>query len=194
MTLRRAAGRIRRFALLGGLAACSLLGTSGCREDDPPATQGETAAAAKDYERGPHAGRLLSDGEFQVEITIYERGVPPQFRVYLYERSKPLPPAAATLRIELHRLGGRVDSFAFAPEGDYLVGDGIVEEPHSFDVAVSTEHRGTTHGWRYSQSEGRVQLSDEEVRTSAIRIETAGPARLRSVLDLPGEISLNATR
>ena len=44
------------------------------------------------------------------------------------------------------------------------------------------------------QTEGRVQLSDESVRASAIGIETAGPVKLRTVLDLPGEIVLNADR
>ena len=136
----------------------------------------------------------MSDGELRAEITIYERGVPPQFRVYFYEGSKPLPPEEVTLTIELHRLGGRVDRFAFAPEGDYLVGSGVVEEPHSFDVDVVAEHKGARHSWKYSQVEGRVQLSDEAVRTSAIQIETAGPAKLRSILDLPGEIALNGDK
>ena len=29
-------------------------------------------------DRGPHGGRLLHDGAFAVEITLYERGVPPE--------------------------------------------------------------------------------------------------------------------
>jgi cobalt-zinc-cadmium efflux system membrane fusion protein len=189
MTCRRSG----RITVAGGLAACLLLGTVGCREDEPAAL-GEAAAAAGDYERGPHRGRLLTDGTFQVEVTIYERGIPPQFRVYAYDRSEPLPPEEVELRIELHRLGGRVDTIDFAAEGDYLVGDKVVEEPHSFDVEATAERRGATHRWRYSSYEGRVQLSDDEVRTSAIEVETAGPARLRSILELPGEIALNADK
>lgn len=194
MQIARTAGRMfRQNVVSGGLAASLLLGLAGCGGDPPPSEM-DASATAKGYERGPHQGRLLSDGTFQAEITIYERGVPPQFRVYFYDKSQPLAPAQVSLRIDLRRLGGQVDSFRFAPEGDYLVGSGVVEEPHSFDVEVAAEFGGARHTWKYSQAEGRVELSDEAVRTSAIGIEAAGPVKLRSVLDLPGEIVLNADR
>ncbi|MEK6739064.1 MAG: hypothetical protein AABY74_10415, partial [Planctomycetota bacterium] len=38
--------------------------------------------------KGSHGGRWLSEGGFQVEVTIYERGIPPQFRVYTFDRGK----------------------------------------------------------------------------------------------------------
>ncbi len=194
MTHTRTARRTKRLGVLAGLAAAVLVGTAGCGNDLPPTAGDAQGATTKDYERGPHRGRLLSDGTFQAEITIYERGVPPQFRVYFYESSKPLPPGEVTLGVELHRLGGRADHFEFSPERDYLVGSGVVEEPHSFDVDVVAVYQGAQHSWSYSQIEGRVELSDEEVRTSAIQIETAGPAMLRSILDLPGEIALNGDK
>jgi cobalt-zinc-cadmium efflux system membrane fusion protein len=87
-----------------------------------------------------------------------------------------------------------VDSIGFKPEGDYLVGDKPVEEPHSFDVAVAAEQGGVKHAWKYSQAEGRVQLSDDEVRTSAIEVKTAGPVEMRTSLELPGEIALNGDK
>lgn len=183
-----------RRALLLGLVAGLVLGTAGCGGTSRPPAGEEHGTAAKDFARGPHRGRLLSEGTFRAEVTIYERGVPPQFRVYFYADGKPLAPGEVTLAIELTRLGGRVDRFEFAPEGDYLVGSGVVEEPHSFDVAIVAEHAGARHTWTYSQHEGRVQLSDEAVRTSAIEIATAGPAKLRSILDLPGEIALNGDK
>lgn len=176
--------------LTAGVAACALLSTAGCGRSPAAKAEGERA----EYERGPHGGRLLSDGAFQAEITIYERGVPPQFRAYVYDRTKPLAPGAVTLRIDLHRLGGRVDTIGFKPEGDYLVGDKVVEEPHSFDVAVAAKVAGVEHSWKYSQAEGRVQLSEEAVRTSAIQIETAGPVKMRTVVELPGEIALNGDK
>lgn len=182
-----------RERLFAGLVLVSVLLAGACRESAPLASS-EPAAEGTDYARGPHGGRLLEDGDVQVEVTIYERGIPPQFRIYLYEGSEALAPADASLRIRLHRLGGRIDDFAFRPEGDYLVGVGVVEEPHSFDVDVVATVRGAEHRWSYSQSEGRVELTDEAVRTSAIGIETAGPGKLRTVLDLPGEIALDADR
>lgn len=197
MTANTRAEKARLIALLTALVVSPLLGAIGCGDRPPSAgvEGGEAAAnAAKDYERGPHGGRLLSDDKLQVEVTIYERGVPPQFRVYAYDRGKPLPPDEVALRIELHRLGGRVDRIGFKPEQDYLVGDRVVEEPHSFDVSVEAKRGGVKHTWSYAQSEGRVELSDEAVRTSAIGIETAGPVEMQSVVELPGEIVLNADK
>ncbi len=195
MSFRRNIDRKRPSGLLGLLTLLALLGPLGCDGSQPqPGSEGEISSSSKDFDRGLHRGRLLSDGEFQAEITIYERGVPPQFRIYFYEGSKPLPPGEVTLTIELRRLGGRVDLFEFVPEGDYLVGSGVVEEPHSFEVEVVADHRGARHSWNYSQLEGRVQLSDEAVRTSAIGIEKAGPVSLRSILELPGEIAFNSDK
>lgn len=177
------------------IALCSLSAVAGCN-GKPSAARGESekVSSGKEYEKGSHGGRLLEDAKFQAEITIYERGVPPQFRVYFYEEGKPVPPQEVTLRIELRRLGGRIDRIGFKPERDYLVGDKVVEEPHSFDVWVAAERRGAKHIWHYSQTEGRVELTEEAVRSSAITIETAGPRKMRSVLELPGEITLNGDK
>ncbi|MFN3531141.1 MAG: efflux RND transporter periplasmic adaptor subunit [Candidatus Brocadia sp.] len=147
-----------------------------------------------EYRKGPHGGRLLSEGDFQVEITIHERGVPPQFRVYVFDRGKAVNPDEVKLIIELHRLGGRVDVINFRREGDYLCGDRIIEEPHSFDVKVLAEWKGKTYQWEYSQIEGRVELTPEAIQNAGIGIETAGPARIKTVLELPGEIKLNADK
>jgi len=147
-----------------------------------------------DHAKGSHGGRLLLEGDFQVEITIYERGVPPQFRVYVFDRGKAVNPEEVKLIIELHRLGGRVDVINFRREGESLCGDKVVEEPHSFDVKVLAEHKGKTYCWEYSQIEGRVELTPEAIQNAGIGIETAGPAQIKTVLEFPGEIELNADK
>ncbi len=147
--------------------------------------------AKADYAKGSHGGRLLGEPGFQVEVTIYERGVPPVFRVYPLADGKPIAPGDVQLKIDLHRHGNRVDNIGFAPEGDYLLGDKIVEEPHSFEVDVSATYKGTTQTWKYESYEGRVELTDEAVRTSQIKLETVGPAKMRSVTEMPGEVRLN---
>jgi len=143
---------------------------------------------------GPHRGRVLSDGDFQVEVTIYERGVPPQFRVYPYEKGRAINPDEMRLTIQLHRLGGRVDVIHFEREAEYLRGDKVVEEPHSFDVQVIAERKGRTYRWEYSQVEGRIELTAEAVKSSGIVVETVGPMRMKNVIELPGEIALNADK
>jgi cobalt-zinc-cadmium efflux system membrane fusion protein len=144
--------------------------------------------------KGPHGGRLLSDGDFQVELTIYEPGVPPQFRAYVYEKGKPIDPGEVGLTVALHRFGGRVDEIRFQKEVDYLRGDQTVEEPHSFDVKIAAERNGKPYQWQYSQREGRVEMAPAAAKAAGIEIETAGPVQMKTVLELPGEIGLNKNK
>ena len=148
----------------------------------------------KDPVKGLHGGRLLEEDGFQIEVTIYERGIPPEFRVYAYDSGQPLDPDELQLMIELSRLGGRVDNVAFRKVGDYLLGDTVVVEPHSFDVQVVAEWKGKTYRMGYSQHEARTEVSAEAARLSGIVVEEAGAVQMKSVFDLPGEIVFNPDR
>lgn len=159
-----------------------------CGAGTPNTEQGEHAEA--EYERGPHNGRMLRDGDFAVEITIFETGVEPQFRVYAYQGNRPLAPGAVQLSMSLTRLGGQVDRFAFAPEGDYLKGDGVVEEPHSFDVAVRAVQAGATHEWIYASYEGRTTIAAAQAEAAGVRVETAGSTAIEETIALSGRIEL----
>ena len=50
---------------------------------------------------------MLRNGDFAVEVTIFEDGVPPEFHVYAYKDDKPLAPSNVQLEVTLGRLGGR---------------------------------------------------------------------------------------
>ena len=147
-----------------------------------------------DGEQGPHGGRLLVKDGFEVEVSIFEKGVPPRFRIYCYENHKPVDPKEVKLTVALRRLGDRVTKFQFQAKKGYLHSDTIVEEPHSFDVEVKAEHHGKKYEWDYSQIEGRIHLRPEVAKAVGIQILPAGPARIRKVLELPGEVALNADR
>ena len=106
------------------------------------------AEAGRDR-KGPHNGRMLRDGEFALEMTVFEDGVPPMFRVFPTRGGEPLDPAKVDLTVTLRRLDGEVNVFKFKPNGDWLDGQGTVVEPHSFDVEVvawsnGKRHRGNT--------------------------------------------------
>ncbi|MDN5835956.1 MAG: efflux RND transporter periplasmic adaptor subunit [Nitrosospira sp.] len=147
--------------------------------------------AARKPGKGPKGGKLFTQDGFGVEVTIFEKGVPPQLRVYLYENGKPLPPTAAKVTVTLSRLGAPAQIINFKPEGDYLLGDQVVEEPHSFDMAIAAERDGKTFRWGYSQVEARVEMPDEILKSTGIEILTAGPATIQPTLKLPGEIVFN---
>lgn len=138
--------------------------------------------------RGPKGGKLFTEHGFGVEVTIFEKGAPPELRLYLYKDARPLPPSAASVTVTLSRLGAPAQVFNFKPQADYLLGDQIVEEPHSFDMAIAAEHSGKTYRWGYSQVEARVAMQDELLESAGIELHTAGPAVIKPTLKVPGEI------
>jgi membrane fusion protein, heavy metal efflux system len=178
-----------RSCFTRGLAALLLLAAPiaacGNKSDEP--AHGEQGA---EYERGPHNGRLLRDGDFAVEITIFETGVEPQFRLYAYRDDRPLTPGDAQLAMTLTRLGGQVDRFAFTPEADYLKGDGVVAEPHSFDVAVRAVEGGRTHDWTYASYEGRTIIAAAQAEAAGVGVEAARPAAIEETIALSGRVEL----
>ena len=147
-----------------------------------------------DAGKGPHGGRVFKDGHFMVEVVIFEKDVPPRFRVYCYENGKPVEPKELSVSIELKRLGDRITRYEFEPKGDFLHSETIVEEPHSFDAKVIAEHEGKKSTWEFSQIEARARLVPEVTDIMGIEVETARSRRIRSVLDLPGQVALNTDR
>src|SRR3546814_2224452 len=93
----------------------------------------------------------------------------------LYWEGEPLDPGKVNLQINLSRLGGEVDRFTFRPQEDYLAGQGVVEEPHSFDVEVVATVEGKRSRWTYENHEGRTTITPEAAEQGGIEIAEAGP-------------------
>lgn len=183
--------RFPRFFLdpaAGAFFAIAMLGLPSCGVESPKVAHEENAGEVS--ERGPYRGRMLRDGDFAVEITIFEDGVPPEFHVYAYKGDKPVPPADVQLQVTLTRLGGETSLFSFTPAGDYLKGDGVVTEPHSFDVAVTATYDGRQHQWTYQSYEGRTTIEQAEADAAGVKVEPAGPARIDDIVLLPGRVEL----
>src|SRR3546814_10674920 len=137
---------------------------------------------------------MLRDGDFALEVTIFETGVPPQFQLSAYDDGEPRAAGTVQARVGLHRLDGQVDTFAFKPVEDYLVGDGTVIEPHSFDVKVSATHEGAQHQWEYASYEGRTTIRAAVAQDAGIEVEAAGPAVIRDTVRLMGRIAIDDNR
>ncbi len=144
--------------------------------------------------KGPHGGKLFADGGYSLEVTIFEENVEPHFRLYAYQDGKPLAPAASTVVGTVERLGAPAQTVAFAPEADYLKGNVVLHEPHSFKVTMQAQSAGKKHRFSYDQVEARVTMSELQASQNGIDIHTSGPARIKSVLKLIGEIALNSDR
>lgn len=184
---------MNRYILLILVALGLTLTACGRKAGENPAEPGSHAeSASAEYERGPHRGRMLRDGDFAVELQIFEDGVPPEYHVYLFRDDKPLPPAAATVTVELTRLGNKKNQFTFAPKDDHLLGSGTVIEPHSFSVVVTAIEDGKSHRWAFDSFEGRTTISAASAQGAGVRTETAGPATIAEVRKLTGRVVPNA--
>ena len=183
---------IKVLAIAAILAGGYFLSIRILRQQPATVASDEHGEAPKaEYERGPHGGRLLRDGDFAVEVTIYEPEIPPQSRVYPFFKNKPFDPSEVKLTMDLHRFGTRVDAFTYTQEDDYLVGNRVVEEPHSFDVTVSAEYQGTKSQWTYESYEGRVKITDQAAASVDLKFEQAGQRKIRKLTEMTGRIVPN---
>ena len=138
--------------------------------------------------KGPHRGRLLEDASISLELAIFETGVPPEFRVWVSENGSPVAPGDVDLNVTLTRLGDVRDEINFAPQQDFLRGDTVVYEPHSFIVTVDAVHAGRNYHWQYDNFEGRTRIASDIAQAAGIRIETAGPASIRDEVTVYGRV------
>lgn len=150
--------------------------------------------AEPEVEKGPHRGRLLNDGDFTLELAIFETGVPPEFRVWTSKAGNALKPEEVSISVTLTRLGGKVDQISFKPFGDALRGNMVIYEPHSFVVSIKAEHNGTTHSWEYDNFEGRTKIEEAVADALEIKTELAGPVVISKTIDVYGQITANAER
>ncbi len=181
-------------------AAVLAVALTGCGQSAP---SGESAHShegehhehePEETARGPHNGRLLTDGPFTLELAIFESGVPPEFRAWATDNGKPVNPSDVSLQVQLGRLGGVTDTIQFAQQGDFLRGDQEVYEPHSFDVHITANYQGKVHTWEYESYEGRTTIPADVARSAGIETAVAGPGTLTETLTLYGVIVPDAAR
>ncbi|RSU75850.1 HlyD family secretion protein [Sphingomonas sp. S-NIH.Pt3_0716] len=163
------------------LSACGGADTGGSTKHEAPAA---------DFERGPHNGRLLRDGDFSLEVTVFEDGIPPEYRLYAFLNDKPVAPKDVQARVTIRRLDGETTTFSFRPEQDYLRGNATLVEPHSFDVSVSATSGGS-HQWTFQSYEGRTTIAPEAAKAAGIETAIAGPAELGEGLEIVGRVELD---
>lgn len=141
-------------------------------------------------EKGPHGGRLLQSGNLSVEVTIYEKDSPPQFRIYAYESHRPLDPGDISITVHLKRFPDTAEIFEFTPEKNYLFSEKIVSEPHSFNVTIEAHFRGQNYTWQYESYEGRTTFSKEALAIAKLDYDTISPRLIRATANIYGRLFL----
>jgi len=145
-------------------------------------------------EKGPHGGRLLHSDDFSLELSIFETGVPPEFRAWATDNGQLLSPDEVDLNIKLIRLGGKVDDINFKPQGDAMRGDTVIYEPHSFVVNINVIHNGKTYHWEYDNFEGRTKIEPKVAEALSVETSIAKPGTIKEIVSVYGKISSNTER
>lgn len=153
----------------------------------------ETSAESEheNNKKGPKGGQLFNEGALSLELLIFEKGMPPHFRAYIYQDGKLISPDKIHLAIELTRFNKKKDSVTFIPMDSFLQSQQIIEEPHSFDVSIQLKMNGTTYQWHYETYEGRIKLLPTMLKAADIQIGTAGSQTIKTQLKVVGKILPN---
>ena len=169
--------------LSGAAAVIALTLLTACGNGATETKGGEEAAApAGEYERGPHRGRMLRDGDFALEITIFEDGVDPEFRVYAYRGDKPVKPSEVKLTIERT---GKTEPLEFTLTRSNIVVP-AVEERVEGDVGyirIGTFSEQTYEGLRKGLDKVNAEIGFDKVKGYIIDLRNNRGGRLdQSVL------------
>jgi len=139
---------------------------------------------------GPHGGRLLESDVLNLEITIFEAGIPPEMRIYPYQPDgSTISPDDISMTVTLNRTGGQQDLIDFSAESNYLLGDIEITEPHSFEVEVAAQYQGKEYHWHFESFEGRAEIPQRLLELSNVQTEIAGPQTLTVANTVYGVIS-----
>lgn len=180
--------------LIGTFALALLFAACGGNTSSEDAGHGEEAghaegehAEAEEAQQGEHGGRLLQQDGYTVELTIAEDGTPPKYQAWLYRDSKPLPPTAGSVEVQLKRLGNVTENHVLQPQADgSLTANTIVGEPHSFEVIVLAKVDGKTLRWAYESHEGRTVIGAKIAQASGIRVAAAGAGTIADEHEVQG--------
>lgn len=160
--------------------------------------EGEGHGDSEHHEDGPakgsRGGQLFTEGDFGLEVVLAETGGEARFLAYPSRQGKPIALTEAKVSMTLTRPSGEKQEIAFAPEKDALKSTIAIAEPHVFDATIAAQAGNEPFLFNFSKEEGKIELTDAQVKSSGVTIETAGEATITSSLQMPGEIRFNQDR
>lgn len=163
-------------------------------KDDGHGHAEEGAAHEEEAPKGPNGGQRFTEGDFGLELLIAEEGGQPRFKAWVYAKDKPAPVEGTQVTVSLTRPGGDVEEIKLTPKAGVLTSDQPVAEPHIFEATVAVQTPSEPYLFAFTQEEGKVNLTDAQIKAASITLDTSGPAVIRSALQFPGEIRFNEDR
>ncbi|GDY37504.1 MULTISPECIES: efflux RND transporter periplasmic adaptor subunit [unclassified Acidovorax] len=144
--------------------------------------------------KGPNGGSLFKEGDFSLEALLVEDGGEPRLRIWMSDKDKSLPAGTASVSATITRLTQETQKLTFTPEKGSWVSREVVAEPHAFEIEIIAQTATEPFMFVMSKEEGKVELTDAQIKAAAIGVDTASAATIKTALLLPGEIRLNEDR
>ncbi|MDV7876608.1 nickel/cobalt efflux transporter [Pseudomonas aeruginosa] len=88
--------------------------------------------------------RRIDTGHGRVELSIFEEGVPPRWRMHFLQGHRW---EAGDVALQTVRSDGRMQRFSFVDRGDFLESSAVIPEPHEFNARLSLGHGGHSHDY-----------------------------------------------
>jgi cobalt-zinc-cadmium efflux system membrane fusion protein len=161
------------------------------QEEKDSAHQGHGSELSQ---KGAHGGKLFTQGELGVEVLLAEQKGEARHRLWFYDKGKPVFPSGITASEQMKRPQGEIEDYVFALDKDNLVTTKPIAEPHVFEATFIIRKGTDAFQFKVESDEGKIELSDEQVKAAGITIKVAGPARISSAFQLPGEVRFNEDR
>ena len=84
--------------------------------------------------------KIFDTGHGVVNLTVFETGVPPVFRLAFSKDGKAFVPKPSFVTIETVRPDGARQTFAFVKKDEFLESTSEIPEPHEFDLTLTLAH------------------------------------------------------
>ncbi|MBF0127660.1 MAG: cation transporter [Magnetococcales bacterium] len=94
-----------------------------------------------DAEHGDHGGPVVAHADGLLEISVFETGVPPRFRLYFQDNQGQATRtlSAETITLTTVRPDRTEQIFLFRQEGEFLESTTDIPEPHEFDARLDIQ-------------------------------------------------------
>jgi cobalt-zinc-cadmium efflux system membrane fusion protein len=185
---------VKKLNVIGLMALVMVLAGCGNADADLDSHGAGVDTIEAEPTKGPRGGRLLIDDDFILELAIFETGVSPEFRVWLSKGGEAIRPDNVALNVTLTRLGNEKDEIGFTAQEDFLRGDMVIYEPHSFVVTIEASHLGKSHRWQYDNFEGRTKIGSDVAEAFGLETEIAGPATVVEAINVYGFVVPNSEK
>lgn len=114
-------------------------------------TRRDVKAAAQHEHHHHHHGhddtKRINTGHGIIDLTVFETGVPPVFRLAFSKHGKSFVPKPSEVSIETVRTDGQRQAFDFVAKDGFLESTSEIPEPHEFDVTLTVSQGNHSHSY-----------------------------------------------